>query len=335
MSCKHCTMKELPEIKINNEFYIVRTALYHWTAVNGWSGTEIDYCPWCGEPLSLQAKILESQGNGIKKSMVDKIKKLTQENGKLQEEVDKITEAHEEVCKLYQEKLAYYNAVQDMLMLIKNDDWKHGRPPVGKDVMLCYKLKDDEETYVNEGYFEVDETYLIFTRDKSFEPDEFEFIYWKEKPKSFKRLKIERSKDHRQSGRNVKRITNRTENRVAYVTSETGEEGTGAFTTQRRIPEIISRLADIEDILGKEYDLEALKEIFEAKEQGRMIVLPKDGMVYYIEEADGERWISNKPIREIKMRYGWGLVLLECSIFDKGKYFSREEAEEALKKMEK
>lgn len=276
MSCKHCTMKELPEIKINNEFYIVRTALYHWTAVNGWSGTEIDYCPWCGEPLSLQAKILESQGTGIKKSMVDKIKKLTQENGKLQEKIDKITEAHEEVCKLYQEKLAYYNAVQDMLMLIKNDDWKHGRPPVDKDVMLCYKLKDEEETYVNEGYFEVDETYLIFTRDKSFEPDEFEFIYWKEKPKSFKRLKIGQSKDHSQSGRNVKRITNRAENRVAYVISKKGE---GA------VQEVIGRLADIEDILGKEYDLEALKEIFEAKEQGRMIVLPKDGMVYYIEEA--------------------------------------------------
>lgn len=122
MSCKHCTMKELPETKIYNEFYLVRTGLYHWSAVNGWSKTEIDYCPWCGEPLTLPAKMVADQRTRIKTSMVDKIKKLTQENHKLQEEVDKITEAHEEVCKLYQEKLAYYNAVQDMLMLIKNDD---------------------------------------------------------------------------------------------------------------------------------------------------------------------------------------------------------------------
>ena len=122
MSCKHCTMKELPETKIYNEFYLVRTGLYHWSAVNGWSKTEIDYCPWCGEPLSLQAKMVADQRTRINTSMVDKINKLTQENHKLQEEVDKITEAHEEVCKLYQEKLAYYNAVQDILRLIKNDD---------------------------------------------------------------------------------------------------------------------------------------------------------------------------------------------------------------------
>ena len=34
---------------------------------------------------------------------------------------------------------------------------------------------------------------------------------------------------------------------TAYVVSETGEEGVGAYTTQRRLPEIIARLAAYED----------------------------------------------------------------------------------------
>lgn len=43
------------------------------------------------------------------------------------------------------------------------------------------------------------------------------------------------------------RLTNRLQNGTAYVVSETGTEGTGHFTTQRRLPELISRLASYED----------------------------------------------------------------------------------------
>ena len=58
----------------------------------------------------------------------------------------------------------------------------------------------------------------------------------------------------------------------------------------------------------------------------------KDGMVYYIEEAGGEKWIGNKPIQQVVLRCGFGMALLEFSLFDKGKYFSRAEAEAALRR---
>ena len=96
--------------------------------------------------------------------------------------------------------------------------------------------------------------------------------------------------------------------------------------------DIINRLASIEDILGDEYDLDELKEVVQAKREGRCVVLPKDGMVYYIEEAGGEKWIGNKPIQQVILRCGFGMALLEFSLFDKGKYFSRAEAEEALRR---
>ena len=96
--------------------------------------------------------------------------------------------------------------------------------------------------------------------------------------------------------------------------------------------DIINRLAAIEDILGDEYDLDELAEMVRAKREGRCVVLPKDGMVYYIEEAGGEKWIGNKPIQQVVLRCGFGMALLEFSLFDKGKYFSRAEAEAALRR---
>ena len=98
------------------------------------------------------------------------------------------------------------------------------------------------------------------------------------------------------------------------------------------IQQTVDRLAAIEDILGDEYDLDRLHELMEADRDGRCVVLPKDGMVYYIEEAGGEKWIGNKPIQQVILRCGFGMALLEFSLFDKGKYFSRTEAEDALRR---
>ena len=78
--------------------------------------------------------------------------------------------------------------------------------------------------------------------------------------------------------------------------------------------------------------LERIRELVEAAREGRCVVLPKDGMVYYIEEAGGEKWIGNKPIQQVILRCGFGMALLEFSLFDKGKYFSRAEAEDALRR---
>lgn len=72
-------------------------------------------------------------------------------------------------------------------------------------------------------------------------------------------------------------------------------------------------------------------ELVEADRDGRCVVLPKDGMVYYIEEAGGEKWIANKPIQQITVKCGWGIASLEFSLLDTGKWFTREAAETALK----
>ena len=104
--------------------------------------------------------------------------------------------------------------------------------------------------------------------------------------------------------------------------------------TDEAIAECLYRLSAIEDILGYEYDLDELREMVQAKREGLCVVLPKDGMVYYIEEAGGEKWIGNKPIQQVILRCGFGMALLEFSLFDKGKYFSRAEAEAALKARE-
>ena len=78
--------------------------------------------------------------------------------------------------------------------------------------------------------------------------------------------------------------------------------------------------------------VDRLRELAQADREGRCVVLPKDGMVYYIEEAGGEKWIGNKPIQQVVLRCGFGMALLEFSLFDKGKYFSRAEAQAALRR---
>ena len=103
------------------------------------------------------------------------------------------------------------------------------------------------------------------------------------------------------------------------------------WSSEDCIQTAVDRLVLIEDILGEDYDLDKLRELVEADKDGRCIVLPKDGMVYYIEEAGGDKWIANKPIQQIIVRCGWGISSLEFSLFDTGKYFNREAAEVALR----
>ena len=83
-----------------------------------------------------------------------------------------------------------------------------------------------------------------------------------------------------------------------------------------------------------EYDpIEKLAYYEEMEQQGRLLVLPDDGMIYHIEENENNRWIGNKPIQDIIFKSGWGFVGLEYHLWDLGKkfFFSREEAEAALR----
>ena len=49
------------------------------------------------------------------------------------------------------------------------------------------------------------------------------------------------------------------------------------------------RLCDIEDILGDEYDLDELREMVQAKREGRCVVLPDGGC----EDKDGENALKS------------------------------------------
>lgn len=59
MSCKHCENMELPVKGVAHEFIILKdkigAGIYYYDSDHGWEGTEINYCPWCGETLSKDA----------------------------------------------------------------------------------------------------------------------------------------------------------------------------------------------------------------------------------------------------------------------------------------
>lgn len=96
------------------------------------------------------------------------------------------------------------------------------------------------------------------------------------------------------------------------------------------------RLKGVEDILGDDYDLDRLRELVEADRDGRCVVLPKDGMVYFHEESidSGEKWVGNWPIKDVLLKCGFGIASLTYSIQDVGNkiYFDREDAEAALRR---
>lgn len=101
------------------------------------------------------------------------------------------------------------------------------------------------------------------------------------------------------------------------------------------------RLADIEDILGDDYDLDRLKELVEADREERCVVHPlkSDDEVYiillsrvFLFEVTSAVWYRESPI--YKAMHGIHL----CYVFnqdDIGKtvFLTREEAEAALKTM--
>lgn len=61
----------------------------------------------------------------------------------------------------------------------------------------------------------------------------------------------------------MERLTSRmsegTADGMAYVVSETGVEGVGYFTTQRRLPEVIARLAEYEDTGFSPSDIKTMR----------------------------------------------------------------------------
>ena len=116
----------------------------------------------------------------------------------------------------------------------------------------------------------------------------------------------------------------------------------------------VDRLADIEDILGDEYDLDELKEMVQAKREGRCVVLPcKVGdTVYQLDYmTHSEALKSGVPQSDDpwqKRRYGrkraayLPLIVREKKMvktlyneFGKTVFLTREEAEAALRREQK
>ena len=98
---------------------------------------------------------------------------------------------------------------------------------------------------------------------------------------------------------------------------------------------IIDRLAAIEDILGDEYDLDHIRELAQADREGRNLTLPKDGVAYFLTQADGEEMmIESWPIQDVLIKVGLGIESMIYSLRDVGNkiYFTREDAEEALRR---
>ena len=60
--------------------------------------------------------------------------------------------------------------------------------------------------------------------------------------------------------RKRRRLTNRMQDGCAYVQSETGKEGVGHYTTQRRLPELITFTCQVEDVMEK-YGIESVEEL--------------------------------------------------------------------------
>ena len=75
----------------------------------------------------------------------------------------------------------------------------------------------------------------------------------------------------------MKRLTERLENGVINV----------KYASQHETA--IHRLVTIEDILGDEYDLGELREMVQAKREGRCVVLPEGGC----EDKDGENALKS------------------------------------------
>ena len=111
----------------------------------------------------------------------------------------------------------------------------------------------------------------------------------------------------------MNRLTDRLSDGTAYVVSETGTEGVGAITTQRRLPELIARLARYEDSGLEPEEVEAAKEI-----AARLALAdyPHNFQGERSDIASYMRWITS-VLKEAKE---WWKNLLEA----------REDAEKAL-----
>lgn len=112
-------------------------------------------------------------------------------------------------------------------------------------------------------------------------------------------------------------------------------QGTDAF----HLFQTVDRLAAIEDILGDEYDLDELRELVQAKREGRCVVLPAPlgSQVWQLKyptriDENGEEWVICS-IKEATVEPApFGLTLSMVNQIGKIYWLSKEEAQAALRR---
>lgn len=124
------------------------------------------------------------------------------------------------------------------------------------------------------------------------------------------------------------RLTKRTPSGVAILNHSSCFVYTGircGLTASQKIQAAIERLAEIEDIIGDDYDLDRLRELVEADKEGRCVVLPcKEGAIL---QRDGFNFEADH----------WNIILTAFAEDEstksghRVKLFHVEEAEAALK----
>ena len=105
------------------------------------------------------------------------------------------------------------------------------------------------------------------------------------------------------------------------------------------VGDIVRRLAAIEDILGEEYDLDELKEVAQAKREGRCVVLPcKKGDTVWRIVHDATPHITKDRCTNIKVenKEVWVNLIGDRVMggwnFGKLLFLTREDAEAALRR---
>ena len=132
-----------------------------------------------------------------------------------------------------------------------------------------------------------------------------------------------------EGGLTMKRLTTRVHGKSSLV------KGMSIFD----IEEAIDHLVTIEDILGEEYDLDELKEVIQAKREGRCIVLPcKKGDTVWRIVHDAAPHITKDRCTDIKYenRDIWVHLIGDRVMggwnFGKLLFLTREDAEAALRR---
>ena len=133
----------------------------------------------------------------------------------------------------------------------------------------------------------------------------------------------------------MERLTKRSDDGKGYIPCHWMESAEAVDKGQ-------NRLADIEDILGDEYDLDELRELVQAKRKGRCIVLPcKKGDTVWRIVHDAAPHITKDRCTDIKYenRDIWvhliGDIVMGGWNFGKLLFLTREAAEAAMKEREK